>query len=112
MISTKDLFLVPLTFVNNLSWWPDVAVNVMNCHPMKTGPNYRIKLFSLFLEGLSFDIYLRGIFTGVLVLELVFITFRKFSRMYIRACESFTALNEQYCHIIQVSNGSIEVWVS
>ena len=52
MISTKDLFLVPLTFVNNLSWWPDVAVNVMNSHPMKTGPNYRIKLFSLFLEGL------------------------------------------------------------
>ena len=51
MISTKDLFLVPLIFVNNLSWWPDVAVNVMNSHPMKTGPNYRIKLFSLFLEG-------------------------------------------------------------
>ena len=23
MISTKDLFLVPLTFRNNLSWWPD-----------------------------------------------------------------------------------------
>ena len=34
MISTKDLFLVPLTFVNNLSWWPDVAVNVMNSHPL------------------------------------------------------------------------------
>ena len=33
MISTKDLSLVPLTFVNNLSWWPDVAVNVMNSHP-------------------------------------------------------------------------------
>ena len=34
MISTKDLFLVPLTFVNNLSWWPDIAVNVMNSHPL------------------------------------------------------------------------------
>ena len=38
-------------------------------------------------------------FTSVLVLGLVFITFRKFSTMYVRACKSFTALNEQYCHI-------------
>ena len=52
---------------------------------------------------LILGIYLRGMFTGVLILGLVFITFRKFSTMYVRACESFTALNEQYCHIIQVS---------
>ena len=42
-------------------------------------------------------------FTNVLVLGLVLITFRKFSTMYVRACESFPAPNEQYCHIIQVS---------
>ena len=48
-------------------------------------------------------IYLRGMFTSVLVLGLMFITLRKFSSMCVRTCESFTALNEQYCHIIQVS---------
>ena len=42
-------------------------------------------------------------FTGVLFLGLVFITFRKFSTMYVRACKSFTALNEQCCDIIEVS---------
>ena len=36
VISTKGLFLVLLTFVNNLSY-PAVAVNIMNI----TGPNYR-----------------------------------------------------------------------
>ena len=47
---------------------------------------------------------MRGIFTGMLVLGLLFIiTFMKFTTLHIRACESFTALNEQYCHIIQVS---------
>ena len=46
---------------------------------------------------------MRGVFTGMLVLGLLFITrFMKFT-LHIRACESFTALNEQYCHIIQVS---------
>ena len=42
-------------------------------------------------------------FTGVLILGLVFITFRKFSTMYVTACASFNALNEWYCHITQVS---------
>ena len=56
-------------------------------------------------------------FTGVLVLRLVFITFRKFSTMYVRARKSFTALNEQYSHIIQVSTHphfgrSIDVWIN
>ena len=47
---------------------------------------------------------MRGIFTGMLVLGLLFInTFMKFTTLHIRACESFTALHEQYCHIIQVS---------
>ena len=47
---------------------------------------------------------MRGIFTGMLVLGFLFIiTFMKFTTLHIRACESFTALNEQYCHIIQVS---------
>ena len=47
---------------------------------------------------------MRGIFTGMLVLGLLFIiTFMKFTTLHIRACESFTALNEQYCRIIQVS---------
>ena len=47
---------------------------------------------------------MRGTFTGMLVLGLLFIiTFMKFTTLHIRACESFTALNEQYCHIIQVS---------
>ena len=47
---------------------------------------------------------MRGTFTGMLVLGLLFIiTFIKFTTLHIRACESFTALNEQYCHIIQVS---------
>ena len=46
---------------------------------------------------------MRGIFTGMLVLGLLFIiTFMKFTTLHIRACESCTALNEQYCHIIQV----------
>ena len=46
-------------------------------------------------------IYVRGIFTGMLFLGLLFIiTFMKFTTLHIRACESFTALNEQYCHII------------
>ena len=55
MISTKGLFLVPLTFVNNL-------VTYCSCKccelapfvwiPTKTGPNYRIILYSLFSEGL------------------------------------------------------------
>ena len=75
---------MPLTFVNNLSWWPDVAVNVMNSHPLCEWFENRIELsnkviFPLFWRDFSFDIYLRGIFTGVLVLGLVFITFRKFS---------------------------------
>ena len=39
----------------------------------------------------------------MLVLGLVFITFRKFSTMHARTSESFTVLNEQYCQIIQVS---------
>ena len=47
---------------------------------------------------------MRGTFTGMLVLGLLFIiTFMKFTTLHITACESFTALNEQYCHIIQVS---------
>ena len=47
---------------------------------------------------------MRGIFTGMLVLGLLsIITFMKFTTLHIRACESFTALNEQYSHIIQVS---------
>ena len=50
------------------------------------------------------NIYVRAIFTGMLVLGLLsIITFKKFTTLHIRACESFTALNEQYCHIIQVS---------
>ena len=51
-----------------------------------------------------YGIYVRGIFTGMLVLGLLFIiTFMKFTTLHIRVCESFTALNEQYCRIIQVS---------
>ena len=39
---------------------------------------------------------MREIFTGMLVLGLLFIvTFMKFTTLHIRACESFTALNEQ-----------------
>ena len=46
---------------------------------------------------------MRRIFTGMLVLGLfLIITFMKFTTLHIRACESCTALNEQYCHIIQV----------
>ena len=83
MISTKDLFLVPLTFVNNLSWWPESLYMLwaltLFVNNMKTGPNYQIKLFSLFLEGLFIwylferDIYwyaLSGI--GVHYLQEVF----------------------------------------
>ena len=63
----------------------------MNSHPlsMKPGPHYRINFMSNIFEvifplfGGTFHlikgIWLRGMFTGVLVLGLVFITFRKFS---------------------------------
>ena len=55
---------------------------------------------------------MRGIFTGMLVLGLLFITtFMKFTTLHIRACESFTALNEQYCHIIQVSGSCSNGWI-
>ena len=45
VISTKGLFLVLLTFVNNLSY-PAVAVNIMNI----TGSNYRTNFLSYFLS--------------------------------------------------------------
>ena len=56
---------------------------------------------------------MRGIFTGMLVLGLLFIIkFMKFTTLHIRACESFTALNEQYCRIIQVSaHVQMDGWV-
>ena len=54
VISTTGLFLVLLTFVNNLSY-PAVAVNIMNI----TGPNYRtivLSYFFSFRKDLLFDI--------------------------------------------------------
>ena len=63
---------------------------------------YLQSYFLSFRRDFSFD--MRGMFTSLPVLGLVFITFRKFSTMCVKACQSFsTALNEQYCHIIQVS---------
>ena len=102
MISTKGLFLVPLTFVNNL-------VTCCSCKfcelapfvwiPMKTGPNYRIMLFPSFRRDFSFDI--RHLFErdywcarsgiGVHCLQEVFKNVHQ--RLWIIYCPEWTVLS-------------------
>ena len=93
-----------LTFVNNLSY-PAVAVNIMNITGLNYRTNFRSYFFSFWRDFL-FDIrHLceRDIYWYACSGIVVHYYIHEVYNMHIRVCESCTALNEQYCHIIQVS---------